>query len=52
MDAGGSRAAAARKPDARAKTVASVKSYNSPVKPLPAAAVKALVRTEDDWNEF
>lgn len=27
-------------------------AYASPVKPLPAAAVAALTRTNDDWNEF
>ncbi|RMB34158.1 methyl-accepting chemotaxis protein [Sphingomonas sp. PP-F2F-G114-C0414] len=26
--------------------------YASPVKPLPAAAIPALVRSDDDWNEF
>lgn len=27
-------------------------AYSSPVKPLPAAAVAALTRSNDDWNEF
>ncbi|WP_183128812.1 hypothetical protein, partial [Sphingomonas sp. PP-CE-3A-406] len=26
--------------------------YASPVRPLPAAAIPALVRSDDDWNEF
>jgi methyl-accepting chemotaxis protein len=27
-------------------------AYASPVKPLPAAAIPALVRSDDDWNAF
>jgi methyl-accepting chemotaxis protein len=27
-------------------------AYTSPIKPLPAAAIPALVRSEDDWNSF
>nr|WP_269082935.1 globin-coupled sensor protein [Sphingomonas sp. Leaf30] len=27
-------------------------SYTSPVKPLPPAAITAMVRHEDDWNSF
>ncbi len=27
-------------------------AYASPVRPLPAAAIPAMVRSEDDWNEF
>ncbi|HEX8484183.1 methyl-accepting chemotaxis protein [Sphingomonas sp.] len=29
-----------------------VNSYNAPIKPLPAAAVSALSRPDDDWNSF
>ena len=47
---GGSRrpAQATRKPD-----YASPASYTSPIKPLPGAAISALVRTDsEDWNSF
>ncbi|QQV78948.1 methyl-accepting chemotaxis protein [Sphingomonas aliaeris] len=27
-------------------------AYTSPIKPLPAAAIPALVRSDDDWNSF
>lgn len=51
VDAGGSKTA--RKPDAnRARPVGDPASYTSPVKPLPAAAIKALVRHDEDWNAF
>jgi methyl-accepting chemotaxis protein len=26
--------------------------YAAPVRPLPAAAIPALVRSDDDWKEF
>ena len=51
VQASGSKPAAVRGPTPTTAK-ADVKAYNSPVKPLPAAAVKALVRTEDDWNAF
>jgi len=36
----------------KAANEASERVYKSPVKPLPAAAVNALVRRNDDWDEF
>jgi methyl-accepting chemotaxis protein len=36
----------------KAANQASDRVYKSPVKPLPAAAVNALVRRNDDWDEF
>jgi len=27
-------------------------AYASPVRPLPAAAIPAMVRADDDWNAF
>lgn len=45
-------APAKRAAPAPAKRPAPEKAYSSPVKPLPAAAVAALTRSNDDWNEF
>jgi methyl-accepting chemotaxis protein len=44
---GAGRVAPPRKPD-----YATRGAYTSPIKPLPAAAIPALVRTDDDWNAF
>jgi len=33
-------------------SVAHTIAYASPVRPLPAAAIPAMVRGDDDWNEF
>jgi methyl-accepting chemotaxis protein len=46
--------APAAKPPAAPKAAASkaLPPYLSPVKPLPAAAISALVRDKDDWDEF
>lgn len=45
-------AKAAAKAPPKAANEASERVYKSPVKPLPAAAVNALVRRNDDWDEF
>ncbi len=42
----------AQKAEVKAAPEASERVYKSPVKPLPAAAVSALVRRNDDWDEF
>ncbi|CAA9506366.1 MAG: Methyl-accepting chemotaxis protein I (serine chemoreceptor protein) [uncultured Sphingomonadaceae bacterium] len=53
VDAGAGGSKPGRKADAnRAHPVGNPASYTSPVKPLPAAAVKALVRQDEDWNAF
>lgn len=51
VDAGSPRPAAERRPEP-ARSTANIRNYTSPVKPLPAAAVAALVRKEEDWNAF
>ncbi|KQU58067.1 chemotaxis protein [Sphingomonas sp. Leaf339] len=43
----GGRAAAPRKPD-----YVTPGAYTSPIKPLPAAAIPAMVRADDDWKSF
>jgi methyl-accepting chemotaxis protein len=44
---GGHRQAARARPD-----YASPAAYSSPIRPLPAAAIPAMVRTDDDWTSF
>lgn len=39
-------------PARRSSPAAQPATYNSPVKPLPAAAVAALTRPDEDWAEF
>jgi methyl-accepting chemotaxis protein len=44
---GGARSASVRKPD-----YVTPVAYTSPIKRLPAAAIPAMVRTDDDWTSF
>ncbi|WP_414887643.1 methyl-accepting chemotaxis protein [Sphingomonas sp. Leaf339] len=44
---GGRAVAPARKPD-----YVTPGAYTSPIKPLPAAAIPAMVRVDDDWKSF
>jgi methyl-accepting chemotaxis protein len=39
-------------PAKRARAKMDADNYGSPIKQLPAAAVAALSRPDDDWNEF
>ena len=43
----GGRTAAPRKPD-----YVTPGAYTSPIKPLPAAAIPAMMRADDDWKSF
>ncbi len=45
-------AAPAPKIEVKAAPQPSERVYQSPIKPLPAAAVASLVRRNDDWDEF
>jgi methyl-accepting chemotaxis protein len=45
-------AATAPRPGGAPKSAKPTPTYLAPVKPLPAAAIPALVRDKDDWDEF